>query len=198
VGEGGEAHFAGDFFAELDQGVGGEGDDFSGIEVEEMVVAFASPAAAGAGAFGGVDEIVVGLLAHAEVDLFEETGVKEMLEGAVDGGLGGADGGFAEFQEKFFGFEGAFELLDGFEDGEALGGELEFSLAEEVAKDVLGVLWLHDGNDGARGGWSQSGMNAECGMRNAEMGCNEAMRGYLTSMPSGTGSWREKRPVTTQ
>jgi hypothetical protein len=138
VGEGGEAHFAGDFFAELDQGVGGEGDDFSGIEVEEMVVAFASPAAAGAGAFGGVDEIVVGLLADAEVDLFEETGVEEMLEGAVDGGLGSADGGFAEFQEKFFGFEGPAEFLDDLENGEALGGVLELSLAKEVAEEVLG------------------------------------------------------------
>jgi hypothetical protein len=149
VRKSGEAHFAGDFFAELDEGVGGEGDDFSGVDVEQMVVspptAADSATASGAGAFGGIDEIVMGLLAGAEVDLLEKASVEEMLERAVNGSLGSADRGFAEFQEKFFGFEGTAKFLDGFENGEALGGVLELSLAEEVAEEVLGGL--HDAKD---------------------------------------------------
>src|SRR5690242_15081894 len=79
VGEGGEAHFAGDFFAEPGDGVGGEGDDSAGVEIEKMIVV--------ALAAGGVDKIVVGLLAAAEVDLLEQPGIDEVLDGAVDSGL---------------------------------------------------------------------------------------------------------------
>ena len=113
--------------AEFDDEVGGEGDDFSGIEIKQMVVGV-----------GGVDEVVVGLLAAAEEDLLDEAGVEEVLEGAVDGGFGDAVVGFAEGEEEFFGFKGAAEFLDGFEDGEAFGGVLELALVEEVAENVLG------------------------------------------------------------
>jgi len=104
---------------------------------------------------GGVDEVVVSLFAAAEVDLFEEARVEEVFEGAVDGGFGSAVGAFAEGEEKFFGFEGTAEFLDGVEDGEAFGGELQASLAEEIAKDMLGGI--HGGMiDGGRDGVNNS------------------------------------------
>ena len=68
VGDGGEAHGAGDLFAKFDDLLGGEGDDLAGFEVEEVVVGV-----------GGVDEIVVGLLAATEVDLLDEAGFDEMF-----------------------------------------------------------------------------------------------------------------------
>ncbi len=130
MGDGGEAEFAGDFVAELNDLFGGEGDHFAGVEVDEVVV----------GA-GGVDEVEVGLFAAAVGrwrDLVEQAGIAEVFEGAVDGGLGDALGAVAEFEEEFFGFEGAAELLDGVEDGGTFGGEFEAARAEEVAEDPLG------------------------------------------------------------
>lgn len=127
MGDGGEAHFVGDLFAEFDDEFAGERDDAAGVEVEEMVVGGV-----------GVDEVVVGLFAGAEVDLLEEGGVDEVFDGAVDGGFGDAVVGVAEFEEEFFGFEGAAEFLDGVEDGEALGGEFELVLAKKVAKEMFG------------------------------------------------------------
>ena len=131
VGDGGEAHGVGDGVAELDDLFVGEGDDFAGVEVEEVVVA-------GVGGVGGADEVVVGLFAGAEEDLFEEAGVEEVFEGAIDGGFGDAEVGFAEGEEEFVGFERAGEAFDGLEEGGAFGGVFELALAEEVAEDLLG------------------------------------------------------------
>jgi hypothetical protein len=126
VGDGGETHFFGDVLAQLHHEVGGEGDDFAGVEVEQVVVGV-----------GGVDKIVVGLFSAAEEDLLDEAGVKEVLEGAVDGGFGDAVVGFAEGEEEFLGLEGTAELLDGFENGEAFRGVLQLALMEEVAENML-------------------------------------------------------------
>jgi hypothetical protein len=130
VGDGGEAEFARDFFAELDDLLGGEGDHFTGFQIDEMVVRA-----------GAIDEVIVGLFAAAvgrRRDLVEEAGVAEVLEGAIDGGLRDAVGAFAEFEEEFLGFEGVAEFLDGLEDGGTLGGEFEVARAEEFAEDLLG------------------------------------------------------------
>lgn len=130
VGDGGEAELARDFLAELDELLGGEGDHFAGVQIDEVVVRA-----------GAIDEVVVGLFAAAVGrgrDLVEEAGIAKVLEGAIDGGLGDAVGAFAEFEKKFLGFEGAAELLDGLEDGGALGGVLKAARAEEFAEDLLG------------------------------------------------------------
>jgi len=129
VGDGGEAHLAGDFLAEFDDEFGGEGDHFAGLKIDEVVVGV-----------GEVDEVIVGLLAAAvggRGHLVEEAGIAEVLEGAVDGGLGDAVSAFAEFEEEFLGLEGASEFLHGLENGGAFGGELEAARAEEIAENLF-------------------------------------------------------------
>ena len=52
---------------------------------------------------GGIHEVVMGLFSAAEVDLFDQAGLHQMVECAVDGGFGDAKIAFAEFQEQFLG-----------------------------------------------------------------------------------------------
>lgn len=134
VGDGGEAHGAGDFFAEFNDEVGGEGDDLAGFEVNEVVVGV-----------GGVDEVVVGLFASAEVNLLEQAGIDEVLEGSVDGGFGDAVIVFAEVEEEFLGLEGAGEFFGGGEDGPAFSREFELALVEEVFEELFGRGGVHAG-----------------------------------------------------
>src|ERR1017187_5613019 len=87
-----------------------------------------------------VHEVVMHLLAAAEMDLFEQAGVEEMLEGAINRGLGDAVLGFPQFQQQFLGLEGPAKRLHGLEDRQALRGILEAALPEELAEEMFGTL----------------------------------------------------------
>ena len=90
----------------------------SGLKVQQMVMGI-----------GGIHEVVMGLFSAAEMDLFDQAGLHQMFERAVDGGLGNAKIAFAQFQEQFLGFKRAAELLHGLDDGEALCGVFQVALA---------------------------------------------------------------------
>ncbi len=109
---------------------------------------------------GGVDEVVMGLFSIAEVDLIEKAGGDEMFEGAVDGCFGNAVIGFVKGEEKFFGFEGTSEFLNGLQDGEALSGIFQPVLAEKIAKDLFRTI-----HGGMMGAWRH---RVNCGHLGAE------------------------------
>lgn len=130
VGEGREAEFAGDFVAQLNDLFRGKRNHLARVEVDEVVVGV-----------GGIDEVKVGLLTAAIGrwwDLIEQAGIAEVLEGAVNSGLGDALGSVTQLEEEFFRFKGSAELLDGLKYGGTLRGELEAAQAEEFAKNLLG------------------------------------------------------------
>lgn len=123
VVDGIEAVLLGDFVAKFAEFFAVEFDDSAGGDADKVVV----------GAPTG-DDFVVGSLV-VEEDLFEDTGVLEVREGAVDRGAADAVAEFFQIIHQLLGFEEFGLAQSGVEDHRALGGEFEFFAVEVPAED---------------------------------------------------------------
>ena len=144
VAEGGVAVVFADAVHEGVEFFGGELDDLVGLHAHQV-----------AGGLAAKRELVVGA-GRIDQDLFDDLRFEQVLERAVDRGLGHAVLGVLHLGQQFVGLEDAFLAEHGVEDKRAFGGELEPLAFEEAPKDrahrLDEAVIFADGGDGVGAG----------------------------------------------